>query len=652
MDTSEPIYKTDALIAEDIDAYLETHQHKSMLRFITCGSVDDGKSTLIGRLLYDSKMIFEDQLAALEADSKKVGTQGQAIDFALLVDGLATEREQGITIDVAYRFFATEKRKFIVADTPGHEQYTRNMVTGASTADLAIILIDARQGILVQTKRHSYLAHLIGIKNLVIAVNKMDLVDYSQDVYDKIVADYEAFAKEIGIETFTPIPISGLEGDNITSTSKKTPWYDGPSLVEHLENVEVRVEANQTKPLRMAVQWVNRPHLDFRGFSGQIASGVVKPGDKVRVLPSSKTSTVKTIVTMPALSDAEGPSLSDPEGNGELDQAVAGQSVTLTFTDEIDCSRGDVIAAADNPPQVADQFESTIIWMDEEELLPGRSYWMKTGAQMVSVVVHEPKYQVNVNNMEHLATKTLELNAIGVAEITTDRPIVFEAYEDNRDLGSFILIDKITNATVAAGLLRFSLRRAQNVHWQAVDVDRDAHAGLKNQKPFLLWFTGLSGSGKSTIANEVEKKLHLMNRHTFLLDGDNVRHGLNKDLGFTDADRIENIRRIGEVAKLMTDAGLIVLTAFISPFRAERQMVRNMMPDSEFIEIFVDTPLEVAEERDVKGLYKKARSGELKNFTGIDSPYEEPRNSEIRVNTTEMSAEEAAQHVIDWVFKS
>ncbi len=635
MDMPETIYKTDALIAEDIDAYLEAHQHKTMLRFITCGSVDDGKSTLIGRLLYDSKMIFEDQLTSLKADSKKVGTQGQNIDFALLVDGLAAEREQGITIDVAYRFFATEKRKFIVADTPGHEQYTRNMVTGASTADLAVILIDARQGILTQTRRHSYLAHLIGIKNLVVAVNKMDLVDYDQAIYDEIITDYSRFAEEIGIEAFTPIPISGLAGDNITSKSANTSWYDGPDLVEHLENVEVTVTANQSKPLRMSVQWVNRPNLDFRGFSGQIASGTVKPGDKLRVLPSGKTSIVKSIVTM----------------NGELKEAVAGQSITLTLTEEIDCSRGDVIAAADEPPQVADQFESTIVWMGEEQLLPGRSYWMKIGGQMVSAIVQQPKYQVNVNNMEHLAAKTLELNSIGVAEIATDRQIVFEPYEDNRDLGGFVLIDKITNATVAAGMLHFSLRRAQNVHWQAVDISRDAHANLKNQRPLLLWFTGLSGSGKSTIANEVEKRLHVMNRHTFLLDGDNVRHGLNKDLGFTDADRIENIRRIGEVAKLMTDAGLIVLTAFISPFRAERKMVREMLPEGEFIEVFVDTPLEVAEERDVKGLYKKARSGELKNFTGIDSPYEEPQKAEIRVNTTEMSAEEAAQHIVEWIFK-
>jgi bifunctional enzyme CysN/CysC len=627
---TDPIYKTDALIAEDIDAYLETHQHKSLLRFITCGSVDDGKSTLIGRLLYDSKMIFEDQLAALEADSKKAGTQGQEIDFALLVDGLAAEREQGITIDVAYRFFATEKRKFIVADCPGHEQYTRNMVTGASTADLAVILIDARKGVLVQTRRHSYLAKLLGIRNIVLAVNKMDLIGYDQAKYDAIVADYTAFATSIGISDFTPMPISGFKGDNITEASANTPWYMGKPLMAHLETVALDNEADQSKPLRMAVQWVNRPNLDFRGFSGQIATGSVKPGDAIRVLPSGKTSTISKIVTL----------------DGDLPEAVAGQSVTLCFADEVDCSRGDVIATADSPPEVADQFEATLVWMADESLIPGRAYWLKLGTQMVSATVQAPKYTVNVNTMEHMAAKTLDLNAIGVAEIATDKPVVFEAFTDNRTLGGFILIDKITNATVGAGMLHFSLRRAQNVHWQATDITRDAHANLKNQKARVLWFTGLSGSGKSTIANEVEKTLNLMNRHTFLLDGDNVRHGLNKDLGFTETDRIENIRRVGEVAKLMADAGLIVLTAFISPFRAERDMVRAMLPEGEFIEIFVETPLEVAEARDVKGLYKKARSGQLKNFTGIDSPYEPPQQPEIRVNTVEMTPAEAAEYII------
>ncbi|MFN3515583.1 MAG: sulfate adenylyltransferase subunit CysN [Novosphingobium sp.] len=627
---NDPVYVTDALIAEDIDAYLAAHQHKDMLRFITCGSVDDGKSTLIGRLLYDSKMIFEDQLAALEMDSKKVGTQGQEIDFALLVDGLAAEREQGITIDVAYRFFNTEKRKFIVADCPGHEQYTRNMVTGASTADLAVILIDARKGVLVQTRRHTYLCHLIGIRHLVLAVNKMDLVDYDQATFDAIVADYAAFAQSIGIDSFTALPISGFKGDNITALSANTPWFTGPTLVEHLETVEVDTAADQALPLRLPVQWVNRPNLDFRGFSGLIASGTVRPGDAVRVLPSGKTSTVERIVTL----------------DGDLGLAVAGQSITLTLADEIDCSRGDVIAAADAPPQAADQFEATLVWMDDNPLQVGRGYWLKLGAQTVSATLQQPKYTLNVNTLDRLAAKTLDLNAIGVAELTTDRPLVFEPYTQSRSLGGFILIDKLTNRTVAAGMLNFALRRAQNVHWQALDISREAHAALKHQQPAVLWFTGLSGSGKSTIANLVEKKLHALGKHTFLLDGDNVRHGLNKDLGFTEADRIENIRRVGEVAKLMADAGLIVLTAFISPFTAERDMVRAMLPEGEFIEVFVDTPLEVAEARDVKGLYKKARSGELKNFTGIDSPYEPPANPELRVDTTSESPEDAAERIV------
>jgi bifunctional enzyme CysN/CysC len=629
----EPIYQTDALIAADIDAYLDVHQHKTMLRFITCGSVDDGKSTLIGRLLYDSKMIFEDQLAALEADSKRVGTQGQEIDFALLVDGLAAEREQGITIDVAYRFFATEKRKFIVADTPGHEQYTRNMVTGASTADLAVILIDARKGVLTQTRRHSFLAHQIGIRNIVLAVNKMDLVGYDQATFDRIVRDYTEFATGIGITSFVAMPISGFKGDNITGPSDNTPWYRGPSLMRHLETVEVDATVDAQKPFRMAVQWVNRPNLDFRGFSGLIASGSIRPGDAVRILPSGKTSTVKRIVTLGA----------------DLDQAIAGQSVTLTLADEVDCSRGDVIAVADSPPQVADQFEATIVWMDEAEMLPGRPYWMKIGAQTVTATVQQPKYQVNVNTMEQLAAKTLDLNAIGVANLSTDRPIPFETYADNRDLGGFILIDKMTNATVAAGMIHFSLRRADNIHWQAVDISREAHAAQKGQSPKLLWFTGLSGSGKSTIANIVEKKLHALGRHTFLLDGDNVRHGLNKDLGFTDADRVENIRRVGEVAKLMTDAGLIVITAFISPFRSEREMARQMLPAGEFIEVHIDTSLAEAEKRDVKGLYAKARAGVLKNFTGIDSPYEAPENPEVRIDTGRMDAEAAADVIVERV---
>jgi bifunctional enzyme CysN/CysC len=628
---AKPVYATEALVADDIEAYLELHRKKSLLRFLTCGSVDDGKSTLIGRLLYDSKMIFEDQLAALEADSRRIGTQGDAIDFALLVDGLTAEREQGITIDVAYRFFATSKRKFIVADTPGHEQYTRNMVTGASTADLAVILVDARKGVLTQTRRHSYLAHLLGIRHLVLAVNKMDLVDYAQGVFDAIVADYRAFAASLGIDSFTAIPISGFRGDNITALSANTPWFAGPALIEHLEAVEVDTSADRAKPLRMPVQWVNRPDLDFRGYAGPVISGTVRPGDAVRVLPSGRTTDVARIVTL----------------DGDLEEALAGQSVTLCLADEVDCSRGDVIAAAEAPPEVADQFEATIVWMADEPLIPGRALWLKLGTQTVSATVQPPKHVVNVNTLEHLAAKTLELNAIGVAEIATDRPLVFEPYAQNRALGGFILIDKLTNATVAAGMLHFALRRAQNVHWQAIDITREARANLKNQKPAVLWFTGLSGSGKSTIANLVEKKLHRMNRHTFLLDGDNVRHGLNRDLGFTEADRIENIRRVGEVARLMADSGLIVITAFISPFRAERDMVRAMLPPGEFLEIFIDTPLAEAERRDVKGLYRKAREGKLANFTGIDSPYEAPVAPDLRIDTMGMSADAAATLIVE-----
>jgi bifunctional enzyme CysN/CysC len=626
-------YRPDALIASDISAYLSLHQHKSLLRFITCGSVDDGKSTLIGRLLYDSKMIFEDQLASLEADSKRLGTQGQEIDFALLVDGLAAEREQGITIDVAYRFFATEKRKFIVADTPGHEQYTRNMVTGASTADLAVILIDARKGVLTQTRRHSYLAHLLGIRHIVLAVNKMDLIGYDRAAYNAIVAEYRAFADSIGITDFTPIPISGFKGDNITGLSENTPWFAGPALLDHLERVEVEADADRAKPFRLPVQWVNRPNLDFRGFAGLIASGTVKPGDAVRILPSGRTTTVSRIVAM----------------DGDRDEAGAGESVTLTLADEVDCSRGDVIAAADAPPQVADQFKATIVWMDQSELLPGRAYWLKLGTQTVSVTVREPEHAIDINTLAHVSAKTLKLNDIGVAEIAADRGIVFEPYADSHDLGGFILIDKATNATVAAGMLHHALRRAQNVHWQAVEITREAHAAHKGQRARLLWFTGLSGSGKSTIANLVEKKLHAMGKHSFLLDGDNIRHGLNRDLGFTDADRVENIRRVGEVAKLMTDAGLIVLTAFISPFRAEREMVRAMLPADDFFEIFIDTPIAEAEKRDPKGLYKKARAGEIANFTGISSPYEAPERPEIRIDTTKETPEAAAERVVETI---
>jgi len=619
------------LIATDIDAYLDAHQHKSLLRFITCGSVDDGKSTLIGRLLYDSKMIFEDQLAALEADSKRIGTQGGEIDFALLVDGLAAEREQGITIDVAYRFFSTDKRKFIVADTPGHEQYTRNMITGASTADLAVILVDARKGLLTQTRRHSFLVKLIGIGKVVLAVNKMDLVGYDQRTFDAIVGDYAAFAGEIGLEDVLAIPISGLRGDNIASKSEATPWYLGPSLMAHLETVEIDEDRLRGGPFRMPVQWVNRPDLDFRGFSGAVASGVIRPGDAVKVAPSGRESRLARIVTK----------------DGDLAEAVAGQSVTLTLADEVDCSRGDVIVAAGAPCEIADQFETTIVWMAEEPMLPGRSHWLKIGTRTVSASVNEPKYKINVNTLERLAARQLELNEIGVANISLDRDIAFDPYEANHDLGGFILIDKLTNATVGAGMIRHALRRSQNIHWQAVDVNKATRAKAKGQKPAVLWFTGLSGAGKSTIANLVEKKLLALGRHTYLLDGDNVRHGLNRDLGFTDADRVENIRRVGEVARLMVDSGLIVLVSFISPFRSERRMARDLMGPGEFLEVYVDTPLAVAEKRDVKGLYAKARRGELKNFTGIDSPYEAPEHPEIHVDTTRLTPEAAAEVVVD-----
>ncbi len=619
------------LIARDIDQYLVQHERKGLLRFITCGSVDDGKSTLIGRLLFESKMLFDDQLAAIEADSKKWGTQGGDIDFALLVDGLAAEREQGITIDVAYRFFSTDRRKFIVADTPGHEQYTRNMITGASTADVAVILVDARKGVLTQTRRHSYLVSLIGIRKVVLAINKMDLVDFSQDVFGRIDADYRAFAAQIGLTDITSIPLSGLKGDNIVEPSARTGWYHGPTLMAFLESCEIDETRLQNGPLRLPVQWVNRPNLDFRGFCGLIAGGAVRPGDRVRVQPSGRESRVARIVAY----------------GGDWPQAVAGQSVTLTLEDEIDISRGDVISAADAPAEVADQFECTLVWMADEPMLPGRQYLLKIGTRTVSATVTEPKYKVNVNTLEHLAAKTLDLNEIGVCNIALDRPVAFDAYEVNRDTGGFILIDRMSNGTVGAGMLHFALRRAHNIHLQHIDVDKAARAAIKGQKPAVLWFTGLSGAGKSTIANLVEKKLLALGHHSYLLDGDNVRHGLNKDLGFTDADRVENVRRVAEVAKLMVDAGLIVLTAFISPFRSERSLARSLLDEGEFIEVHVDTPLDVAESRDVKGLYKKARRGELKNFTGIDSPYEAPENPELRVNTVECDAEQAADRVIE-----
>jgi bifunctional enzyme CysN/CysC len=618
------------LIATDIDRYLEQHQHKGLLRFITCGSVDDGKSTLIGRLLYDAKMLFEDQLTALAADSKKVGTQGGDLDFALLVDGLSAEREQGITIDVAYRFFSTDRRKFIVADTPGHEQYTRNMVTGASTADLAVILVDARKGVLTQTRRHSYLVSLLGIRHVVLAVNKMDLVGYDRELFTTIVAEYADFARQVGLNDFVAIPVSGLKGDNILDRSAAMPWYEGPTLMGHLETVPID-DALPHQPFRLPVQWVNRPNLDFRGFAGTIASGTVTAGERLRVLPSGRESRVARIVT----------------ADGDLPRAVAGQSVTLTLEDEIDISRGDVLASAAAPPAVADQFETTIVWMADEPLLPGRPYWLKLGTRQVSATITEPKYKVNVNTLEHLAAKKLALNEIGVCNVALDHPVAFEPYAVNRDLGGFILIDRLTNATVGAGMIHFALRRSQNIHWQALDVTKASRSALKGQQPCVLWFTGLSGAGKSTIANLVDKQLLALGRHTYLLDGDNVRHGLNRDLGFTDEDRVENIRRVAEVARLMVDAGLVVLVSFISPFRAERRMARSLFGSGEFYEVHVDTPLAVAESRDVKGLYAKARRGELRNFTGIDSPYEPPENAEIRIDTTATTPEDAATLIVD-----
>jgi bifunctional enzyme CysN/CysC len=618
------------MVAEDIEAYLHAHEHKSLLRFITCGSVDDGKSTLIGRLLYESHLVFEDHLAALEVDSAKVGTQGGDLDFALLVDGLAAEREQGITIDVAYRFFSTEARKFIVADTPGHEQYTRNMVTGASTAEVAVILIDARKGVLQQTRRHSYLVSLLGISKVVVAINKLDIVDYSRERFEAIEADYRSFAAEIGLTDITCIPMSALRGDNITEPSANTPWYRGPSLIEYLETVEIE-ESVQHGPFRMPVQWVNRPDLDFRGFSGQVVGGMITPGDRIRVLPSGRQSTVARLVTR----------------DGDLPEAVAGQSITITLNDEVDISRGDVIAAAEDPPAVADQFEADVVWMSEEPLVAGHHYLLKLGARTVGATLAKPKYRINVNTLEQLATKTLELNEIGVCTVTLDRPIPFDPYRENRDMGGFILVDRLTNNTIAAGMLHFALRRSQNVHWQAVEVNKTARSQINNHKPAVVWFTGLSGAGKSAVANLVEKRLHTMRARTYLLDGDNVRHGLNKDLGFTDADRIENMRRVAEVARLMVDAGMIVLVSFISPFRDERQMARAMVEDGEFCEVFIDTPLDVAEARDVKGLYKKARAGELKNFTGIDSPYEPPEAPELHIDTTATDPVDAAELVIE-----
>ncbi len=613
----------------DITSYLKQHETKPLLRFITCGSVDDGKSTLIGRLLYDSKRLFDDQLAALEKDSRKHGTQGERIDYALLLDGLAAEREQGITIDVAYRYFDTDQRKFIVADCPGHEQYTRNMATGASTADLAVVLVDARKGLLTQTHRHSYIVSLLGIRHVVLAVNKMDLVGFDAAVFERIAADYRALAQRLGIADVTCIPLSALEGDNLSSRSARTPWYGGPALLEHLEQVQVEAQDAGTG-LRLPVQWVNRPHQNFRGYAGTIAAGEVKPGDEIIVLPSARRSRVTQVLG----------------ADGEMASASAGQAVTLTLADEIDISRGDVIAAGGDLPEVADQFAAHVLWMSDAPLLPGRPYWLKIGARTVSATVTEIKHRIDVNTQEHLAAKRLELNEVGYCNLSLDEPLAFEAYARNRALGGFILIDRYDNSTAGAGTLDFALRRAGNVHWQHVDVDKAARARQKGQAPKVLWFTGLSGAGKSTIANLVDKRLHALGYHSFLLDGDNVRHGLNRDLGFTDEDRVENIRRVAEVAKLMTDAGLIVLVSFISPFRAERRMARERFADGEFVEVFVDVPLAVAEARDVKGLYKKARAGLIPNFTGIDSPYEAPEQPELHLPAGEQDPEALALRVL------
>lgn len=623
------------LIATDIESYLKSHEEKSLLRFITCGSVDDGKSTLIGRMLYESHMLFDDQLSSLKADSKKMGTQGEKIDFALLVDGLAAEREQGITIDVAYRFFSTDKRKYIVADTPGHEEYTRNMATGASTADVAIILVDAEQGILTQTRRHSFIVSMVGVKHVLLAINKLDLVNYSEDVYDKIVSEYQDFAKNaLNVESITSIPISALIGDNVVEKSQNTPWYKGQTIIEYLEKIEIlNKKINQS--FRMPVQWVNRPNSNFRGFSGLISSGEINSGDKVRILPGGQTSLIKNIVTF----------------DGDLANAKAGQSVTIMLEDEIDVSRGDIITISEDPCGEADQFQAHILWMNDDAMIPGRQYLLKSNSQSAILTLGRLKHRIDVNTLDHLPAKTLALNEIGVCNISLDKRIAFDSYDKNQTMGGFIIIDRLSNNTVGMGLIDFALRRSENIHWQKMDVSKESRAKQKLQIPKIIWFTGLSGSGKSSIANILEKKLQSLGKHTITLDGDNIRHGINRDLGFTDADRVENIRRVGEVAKLMLDSGLICIASFISPFESERKMVRSLVAENEFIEVFVDTPLSVCEQRDVKGLYAKARTGEIPNFTGISSPFEQPSNPEIRIDTTNTSAEEAADQIIEFISK-
>ena len=623
------------LISTDIESYLKSHEEKSLLRFITCGSVDDGKSTLIGRMLYESQMLFDDQLSALKNDSKRLGTQGDEIDFALLVDGLAAEREQGITIDVAYRFFSTDKRKYIVADTPGHEEYTRNMATGASTADVAIILIDAKQGVLTQTRRHSFIVSMVGVKKVLLAVNKLDLVDYSEEVYRQIVSDYSDFAKNaLDIESITAVPISALLGDNVVEKSEKTPWYNGETIMQYLENIEVRNQRKQSS-FRMPVQWVNRPNSNFRGFSGLIASGETKIGDKIRLHPGGKESSVESIVTW----------------EGELQQASAGQSVTITLNDEIDVSRGDTIATSTDPCGESDQFQSRILWMSDNAMIPGRQYIFKSNTQTATLTLGKLKHRIEVNTLDRLPAKTLELNEIGVCNISLDKRIAFDSYDDNQTMGGFIVIDRLSNNTVGMGLIDFALHRSENIHWQKMDVSKESRAKQKSQVPKIIWFTGLSGSGKSSIANILEKKLQGLGKHTITLDGDNMRHGLNRDLGFTAADRVENIRRVGEVAKLMVNSGLICITSFISPFESERKMARSLVTENEFIEVFIDTPLSVCEERDVKGLYAKARSGQIPNFTGISSPYESPQNPEITIDTTKLSPEDAANQILDFILE-
>ena len=623
------------LIATDIESYLKSHEEKSLLRFITCGSVDDGKSTLIGRMLYESHMLFDDQLSSLESDSKKIGTQGDNIDFALLVDGLAAEREQGITIDVAYRFFSTDKRKYIVADTPGHEEYTRNMATGASTADIAIILVDAEQGVLTQTRRHSFIVSMVGVKKVLLAINKLDLVDYSEEVYNNIVSEYQEFANNaLNIDSITPIPISALMGDNVVHKSENTPWYNGQTIMQYLETVEVH-DQKISQSFRMPIQWVNRPNSEFRGFSGLIASGEIKSGEEVKILPGGKKSSIKDIVTW----------------SGNLESASAGQSVTVTLDDEIDISRGDVMISAKSSCGESDQFQAHVLWMNDDAMMPGRQYLLKSNTQSATLTLGKLKHKIDVNTLEHLPAKILQLNEIGVCNLSLDKRIAFDPYEENQTMGGFIIIDRMSNNTVGMGLIDFALRRSENIHWQKMDVSKESRAKQKLQTPKVIWFTGLSGSGKSSIANILEKKLQSLGKHTITLDGDNIRHGLNRDLGFTEADRVENIRRVGELAKLMLDSGLICITSFISPFESERSMARTLVSENEFIEVFVDTPLSVCEQRDVKGLYAKARAGEIPNFTGISSPFEAPKNPEIRIDTTNISAEEAANQIVEFLSK-